>query len=446
MTLGRRDKTNVGERVVAVLDIGTSKVCCMIAALGGNNVGADQPGRPLAARLLGFGELKSSGIKAGVVIDLAKAEAVVRQVIARAEEEAGRQIEDIVIAASCGRISSTNFTARTDVAAGQVSDADIARVYKAGRDFVLNEGRTLLHLGGLGFGLDDNEGIAEPRGMRGHTLSADLHAVTADDLPLRNLTALIDRCHLNVSRLVAAPYAGALASITEEEARLGVLCVDIGGGTTSMAIFAEGHFIHADAFAIGANQITYDLARKLSTPLEEAERLKTLHGNLVAASSDDHELISYPVLDQDEVGLYQVTRTELRELIEPRVTEILGLVRDRLHASGMDVYTSDHLVLTGGGSALAGLQDFAEKTLDMHTRIATPVSFDDVLDTLQTPAYAVTFGLVRAVSQHMSAGVVATTPATDASATVQRSYFGQMGQWLRESLWDDDRETRGTGT
>ncbi len=442
--LGRTEKNDAGERIVAVLDIGTSKICCMIAALDGDNVGADQPGRPLAARLLGFGELAASGIKAGVVIDLAKAENIVRKVIARAEEAAGRQVEEIVIAASCGRIASTNFTASTDVAGSEVSDADVARVFKAGRDFVLNENRTLLHLNGLGFGLDDNEGIAEPRGLKGLRLSADLHAVTADDLPLRNLTALIDRCHLNVSRLIAAPYASALASITEEESRLGVLCVDIGGGTTSMAVFAEGHFIHADAFAIGANQITYDLARKLSTPIEEAERLKTLHGNLVAASSDDHELISYPVLDQDEVGLYQITRTELRELIEPRVREILGLVHDRLCASGMDVYTSDHLVLTGGGSALAGLQDFAEQTLDMHARISAPTTFEDALDTLHAPAYAVAFGLVRAVSQRMGSG--ASTQAIDGTATVQRSYFGQMGQWLRESLWDDDRETRGTGT
>ena len=446
MKLARNEIIGTGERVVTVLDIGTSKVCCLIVALERANVGGERPGGQLNARLLGYGEHKSTGIKAGVVIDLTKAEDVVRKVISRAEEMSGREVDDIAIAVSCGRIASTNFTARTDVVSSHVSDSDIARVFRAGQEFVTNNGRTLLHLNGLGFGLDGNDGIAEPRGMVGKQLSADLHAVTADDLPLRNLTALIDRCYLDVSRLVTGPYAGALAAITDEEARLGVLCVDIGGGTTSMAVFAEGHFIHADAFALGANHITNDIARKLSTPLEEAERLKTLHGNLVAATSDSHTLISYPVIDQDEVGLYQISRAELREIIETRMSEILANVRDRLQASGMGDYTSDHLVLTGGGSALTGLQDFAGNMLDMHTRIGAPDIVADVPEQLHSPGYSVAFGLVRAASQQEEIRSTAVPGTITSTRAVQRSYFGQMGQWLRESLWDDDRDTRGTGT
>lgn len=444
MKLGRIDTQSPGERIVSVLDIGTSKICCMIAELDGDNAAADVPGAPLVARLLGVGEHRALGIKAGVVIDLGKAEEAVRKAIARAEEMAGLQIDDIVITVSCGRIASANFNASTDVVGPRVSDQDIARVFDAGRKFALGDGRTLLHLNGLGFGLDGNEGIAEPRGMVGAQLSADIHAVTADDLPLRNLTALIDRCYLKVSRLVAAPFAGALSTVTNEEARLGVLCVDIGGGTTSLAVFAEGHFIHADAFAIGGLHITYDIARKLSTPLDEAERLKTLYGNLTVAASDDNELISYPVIDQDEVGLYQITRSELREIISPRIQEILTRVRDRLEASGMAPYTSDQLVLTGGTSALAGLQGFAETTLDMHTRIGLPQTISGTPGTLETPAYSVAFGLVRAVAP--SASATATNRAAAASLTGQPSRFGQMGRWLRESFWDDEHETRATGT
>jgi cell division protein FtsA len=446
MKLGRTKNRDINERIVSVLDIGTSKVCCMIVALDAKKQSGCLPGDPLSARLLGYGELRANGIKAGVVIDLAKAGDVVRKVIARAEEMAERQIEDIVIAVSCGRIASTNFTASTEVLTSQVTDSDVARVFRAGRDFAMKDGRTLLHLNGLGFGVDGSDGIAEPRGLKGHRLSADIHAVTADDLPLRNLTALIDRCYLDVSRLVAAPYAGALAAITDEEARLGVLCVDIGGGTTSMAVFAEGHFIHTDAFAIGGSNITHDIARTLSTPIEEAERLKTLHGNLVVAASDDHEIISYPVIDQDEVGLYQISRSELRGLIEPRVSEIFQLIRERLDASGMTPFTSDHLVLTGGGSALAGLQDFAENKLDMHTRIAGPGPIADAPENLRSPGYSVVFGLLRAVSQRDRQFGTGPAPDLDGSATVQRSYFGQMGKWLRESLWDDDQDSWSTGT
>ncbi|MEL7544244.1 MAG: cell division protein FtsA [Pseudomonadota bacterium] len=433
------------ERIVSVLDIGTSKTCCLIVALDGDNSDAATPGTAVAGRLLGFGELRSAGIRAGTVVDLAKAEDVVRRVIAKAEAMAGRQIEQIVIAASCGRAASLNFTATTDILKERIEDADIARVFKAGRDFAVRDGRTLLHMNGLGFGVDGETGIADPRRMAGKRLAADLHAVTVDETPLKNLTALIDRSYLDVSRLVAAPYAGSLASIADDEARFGCLCLDIGGGMTSLAVFAEGHFIHADALAIGANQITTDIARRLSTPLDEAERLKTLHGSLAVASSDVHELISYPVVDAEEVGLYEVSRRELRDIIEPRMNEILSLVRDRLQASGMLEYTSDRLVITGGGAALTGLQDYAEDHLDMHTRIAAPITLADCPAQLETPAHAVAFGLIRAVAERRS--TKGDRPPIDAAATAERTIFGQMGQWLRQSLWDDDRDdTRRTGT
>ncbi|MEO0618334.1 MAG: cell division protein FtsA [Pseudomonadota bacterium] len=433
------------EHIVSVLDIGTSKTCCLIVALDGDNSDATSPGTAIAGRVLGYGELRSAGIRAGTVVDLAKAEDVVRRVIAKAEAMADRQIEKIVIAASCGRAASINFTATADILKERVENADVARVFKAGRDFAVRDGRALLHMNGLGFGVDDETGIADPRRMAGKRLAADLHAVTVDETPLKNLTALIDRSYLDVSRLIAAPYAGALAAIADDEARLGCLCVDIGGGTTNLAVFAEGHFIHADALTIGANQITTDIARRLGTPLNEAERLKTLHASLAVAASDAHELISYPVVDADEVGLYEVSRRELRDIIAPRMSEILSLIQDRLRSSGMLEYTSDRLVLTGGGAALTGLQDFAEDQLDMHTRIATPMTLADCPEQLETSAHAVVFGLIRAVAErHGSAGHRA---AIDATTTAERSIFGQMGQWLRQSLWDDDRDdTRRTGT
>ncbi|MEL6287381.1 MAG: cell division protein FtsA [Pseudomonadota bacterium] len=432
------------ERIVSVLDIGSSKTCCLVAAVDGDAVDAARPGAPLDARVIGSAELRSAGIKAGSVVDLARAEDVVRRVIAKAEASAGREIEQIAIAVSCGRLASANFTVSADVVGERVSAADVDRLFEAGRNFAASDGRTLLHLNALGFGIDESDGVADPRDMLADRLTADLHAVTADVSPLRNLTALIDRAYLDVSRLVATPFASATAAITDEEARLGCLCIDLGAGTTTMAMFAEGHFIHADAIALGAHQITLDIARRLGAPIEEAERLKTLHASLVTAQSDEREMVSYPVVDADEVGLYEVSRRELQEIVRPRIAELLDLVSDRLTRSGMRDFASDQVVLTGGGAALTGLRDFAESRLDMHIRIASPRTIDGLAEDETTPAHTAALGLLRLTAPRPGADPVRTL---DANAMAQTSIFAQMGRWLRQSLWDDDRDdARRTGT
>ncbi len=174
--------------------------------------------------------------------------------------------------------------------------------------------------------------------MAAERLSADLHTIAADEAPIRNLLLVVERCYLSVRALVAAPYASAIAVTSEEERRLGVTCIDIGGGTATVAAFAEGHFIHAAAVPVGGHQITFDIAQALQTPLAEAERIKTLYGTVIVARSDEHEAFSYALAGEEEGARGRTTKAQLAEIIRPRVASILGLVRERMDLAGVSAF------------------------------------------------------------------------------------------------------------
>ncbi len=425
-----------GERVVTVLDIGTAKICCLIVALvadpehSGGALGVGEQGR-LPARLLGFGHQRSQGIKAGVVVDLDAAEREIRATVAKAERAAGVTVDEVVISVSCGRVRSRNFSASAPVGGRTVSDGDIERVRAAGRSFAEADGRKVLHLFEIGYGLDGVGGIREPRGLAGRELSVDLHAVTVDESPLRNLLLLVERCHLTVSGLVAAPYASGLAAVTREEARLGVACLDLGAGTTTLSVFAEGHFVYSDIIAIGGNHITFDIARALSTPLYEAERIKTLYGSLVHASSDAHESISYPVVGEDEVSLWHTSKEEIGALVRARVANMLEVMRDRLEESGFGPYAGERVVLTGGASLLAGLEPFAAGLLGRTVRIGAPRPIGAMPSSLAGPAFSTVIGLLHAL---LVPGASVMAYADRKVLRAGAGYWSDVRAWLTESF------------
>ena len=322
--------------------------------------------------MLGVGHLRSRGIKAGVIIDLAEAEATVRAAIAQAERAARLTLEEVFVSVSCGRLQSSNFSASVDISGGVVRSDDIDRLMAGGHAFAEREGRTLIHLNRIGFRVDGAAGSHDPRGMAASRLSADLHTVAADEAPVRNLMLVVERCYLNVRALIATPYASALAATSEEERRLGVTCIDIGGGTATVAAFADGHFIHAATVPVGGHHITLDIAQSLQTPLAEAERIKTLYGTMVLAQSDEFETFSYALAGEEDGARGQATKAHLAGIIRPRVAGILGMVRERLDKAGVSSFAGERVVLTGGASALVGLGEFAANTLGRPARVATP--------------------------------------------------------------------------
>jgi cell division protein FtsA len=408
--------------IVGLLDIGTSKIACLIAALEPG----EQPGEGRRTKVLGVGHLRARGLKGGVITDLSEAEASIRATIAQAERMAHVTLEEVFVSVSCGRLQSSNFAATVDVDGGIVRTRDIERLMAGGRSWAEKEGRTLIHLNRIGFRLDGMPGSSDPRGMAARHLSADLHTVTADEAPVRNLLLVVERCYLAVRALVVAPYASAIAATSEEERRLGVTCIDVGGGTATVAVFAEGHFIHAATVPVGGHHITFDIAHALQTPLAEAERIKTLYGTMVGAQSDEHEAFSYALASEDEGARGRVTKAQLAEIVRPRVATILGLVRERMDLAGVTQFAGERVVLTGGTSGLVGIGEFAANVLGRPVRVAKPQQTAGLPQSVSSPAFSTVAGLLAIAA---AGGEEVFSGSSHESAG--EGYLGRVGQWLK---------------
>lgn len=459
--------------ILAVLDVGSSKITCLIAARGmpdgvtappqfprghaaaipahprrpydGRAPHAAFPPAPapkfptghatiapngLPVRILGVGHQRSLGVKAGVVVDLAAAEQSIQATIAQAERAAGVAVGQIIVGVACGRLKSLNFRAHAPLAEHPVNDADIARVMAAGQSYAERDGRRLVHLNRIAWRLDGLANIQEPRGMRGSRIEADLHAVTADEPPLRNLVVAVERADVRVVGFVTAPFAAGLAASSGDERRFGVTVIDIGAGLTTLSYFADGHLLHVDALAIGGGQITYDIARRLTIPLAQAERIKTLYGTVISAPSDDQALIAYPQ-GSDDADTSQLSRGRLSRMIVPRAEEILRQLRERLDRSPFAPVAAGHVVLTGGASQLSGMREFAAHVLGRPVRIGRPAALSGLPGGFDAPAFAVGVGLIESL---FVPGACVLAMADHAATGAPSGYLDQVGHWLRKSF------------
>ena len=418
--------------VVAALDVGTSKVVCLIARLEPQGPQDVLRRRSHGVRLLAFAHTAASGMKAGSVVDLVEAEEMVRQAIDIAESTAGVQLESVVVSMSGGRLGSERFIATIDLN-GAVTESDIGRVLAAASRHSVRDGRAVLHSLPIGYAVDAAAGIREPRGMLGHRLGVDMHMVTADVATVRNLMLTIERSHLSVEAMVASPYVAGLAVLADDEADLGAATVDMGAGTTSLAVFSGGKFVHADNFALGGHHVTMDLARGLNTRVADAERIKAIYGSVLAGGSDERDMITVPPVDDDEREPPQfVSRASLVRIIKPRVEEILEMVRDRLAASPFAAEPRGRVVLTGGASQLTGLADLAARILGRPVRIGRPLGLAGLPEAAKGPAFAVAAGLLvypqAAHLEHFE------PRRTRQLMTGTGGYMARVGRWLRESF------------
>jgi cell division protein FtsA len=420
--------------VVSVLDVGSNKVVCLIARLRPHDHSDALPGRTHAIDLLGVGHTRSRGIKSGVVINLDTAEAAIRQAVDTAERMAKVTVDSLLVGVSCGRLGSETYAAAVGLSGRPVGDQDISRVLAAGAVHAVARHRTSLHSLPVGYSLDAERHIRDPRGMVGATLGVDMHMVTADAAPIANLELAVNRCHLSVARMVAAPYASGLAAMVDDEAELGCVCLDFGAGTTSIAVFAGGHLVHVDAIAIGGQHITNDIARGLSIRLEDAERLKTMHGSAIALASDDREAITVTPLGGDERdGGVQVPRSTLNRIIKARIDETLEVVRDRLNASGFASMVGRRLVLTGGGSQLTGITEAARRIVARDVRHGRPLGVRGMPELAKGPAFAGPVGLLI-YPQVAEFEQLADAPLARPAMTGTGGYFSRVSQWIRESF------------
>jgi cell division protein FtsA len=419
--------------LIAALDVGTSKIVCLVAKLKPSPPQDTLHHRSHSIDVIGFGHTLARGMKAGAVVDLAEAEAAIRQAVDLAERSAKVQLESVVVSVSAGKPGSELISASVDVMGSAVSEGDIARVLAAGGRHSVRPGRALLHSLPIGYSLDDTRGIRDPRGMLGSRFGIDMHVATADVAVARNLMLAIERCHLDVGAMAAGPYAAGLSVLADDEAEIGAALIDMGSGTTTIAVFTGGRFVHADGFALGGHNVTMDLARGLNARIADAERIKTLYGSVLSGGSDERDMITIPPVDHDESGAPQfVSRAGLVRIIRPRVEEILEMIRDRLARSPFGAEPRGRVILTGGACQLTGLPEFATQVLGRPVRIGRPLGIARLPEEAKGPAFAVATGLLvypQAVHlEHFE------PRRTRHSTTGTGGYFTRVGRWLRESF------------
>jgi cell division protein FtsA len=419
--------------LVAALDIGSSKIACLIGRLRPHPPQQALTGRSHLVEVVGFGHAAARGTKAGGVVNLTQAEEAIRQAVDAAERMASVEIESVVLAISAGRLASELFTAEINIAGSAVSEADIARVLAAGNRHSLREGRAVLHALPIGYSIDGGSGIRDPRGMLGSRFGVDMHVATTDVAAARNLMLAVERCHLTVEAMVATPYVAGLSVLADDESDLGAVVVDMGAGTTTMAAFFRGRFMHSQGFALGGHHVTRDIARGFNTSIADAERIKTLYGSVLVGGWDDSDMVKVPPIGAEESEQAQfVPRAALVRIIRPRVEEILEMVRDRLAGSPLAAEPRGGVILVGGASQMAGLPDLAARILGRPVRLGRPLGIAGLPDAARGAAFAAATGLLvypqAAHLEYFETGV------RRYLMNGTGGYFARVGQWLRESF------------
>jgi len=417
--------------LVAVLDIGSTKICCVIARLVPRPEGKSLKGRTHTVEVIGFGYGKSSGIKSGVITDLDKAEQAVRTVVGMAERAAGLTLESVIVNVTAGRLGSETFSATVNLGGQEVERSDIQRVLRAVNERSVRAERSIIHALPIGYALDGQKGIKDPRGMVGEKLSVDVSVISAETLAMRNLELVLHRCHLQVEALVATPYASGLSTLVDDESHLGVCCIDLGGATTTVSVFSEGQLVYADAIAIGGHHLTLDIARHLSVSVADAERLKTVYGSVLPGQADERDLITItPVGASLDEAPGQIPRSHITRIVRPRIEEMFTAVRDRMQATGMMDVCGRRFVLTGGGSELTGLGEVARRVLARNVRSGRPMGIAGLPELAKGAAFASVAGMLiypQVCSQEYSEAKTNRLTGTD-------GYFARVGTWLKSAF------------
>ncbi len=419
--------------LVAALDIGSTKISCVIGEVVNQNRRTGDGKEASALRILGFGCQVSRGTRNGVVVDLDQAERAIRLAVDAAERMAKRTITSVYVNVAGGKPQSNAYAATVETESGQVTVRDIETATRAALAQGHQSGRRTLHTAPAQFHLDHARGITQPLGMFGKLLTAEVNVVSAEPAALRNLALVIERCHLSVADYVVAPYAASRAVLAEDETKLGVTLIDMGGAITGIAAFNDDQLIFADVIPLGGMHITHDIARGLSTTIAHAERMKTLWGSAMATVIDDRETVAVPLLGERGVDtIYHAPKSMLTGIIRPRLEEILEMVRERLDQASFARLASSRVVLTGGGSELTGMREIAAQWLNRQVRLGAPLPIAGMPEAARSPAFATAMGLLNYALKpdvHHAAAVT-----RQAMAEREAGYLRRVGKWIVDSF------------
>jgi cell division protein FtsA len=381
---GRKESKNL----IVGLDIGTSKIAAIVAEMkpeGGFEV-------------IGMGSSPSRGLKKGVVVNIESTVNAIQRALEEAELMADCKIRDVWTGIAGSHIRSFNSHGMVAIKDREVAQSDVDRVVETAKAIPIPTDQQILHVLNQEFVIDGQEDVREPLGMSGVRLEVKVHIVTGAVSAAQNIMKCVRRCGLEVNDLILQPLASAMAVLSEDEKDLGVCLVDIGGGTSDIAVFTQGAIRHTAVIPIAGDQITNDIAMALRTPTKEAEEIKRRYGCALRELADPQEMVEVPGVG--ERGPKKMSRQTLAEVIEPRVEELYSLVQAELRRSGFEELLSSGIVITGGSASMQGMIELGEEVFHMPVRLGLPSYAAGLAEVIRNPRYSTGLGLLMAGLGH----------------------------------------------
>ncbi|WVH09143.1 MAG: Cell division protein FtsA [Fluviibacter phosphoraccumulans EoVTN8] len=405
------------KELIVGLDIGTSKIVAVVA-----EVAAD--GR---LNVLGVGAQEARGLSRGVVVNIEDTVQAISKVIQEVELMADCKVKDVYTGIAGSHIRSFNSNGMVAIKDKEVSPGDIDCVIETARAMPIPAEQEILHILTQEFVIDGQDGIREPIGMSGMRLEVKVHIVTGAISAAQNIVKCVRRCGLDVNDLVLQPLASSYAVLSEDEKDLGVCLIDIGGGTTDIAVWAHGAIRHTAVIPIAGNQVTNDIAMALRTPTRDAEDIKRRSGCALADLANTKEVIE--VAGVDDRPSRKLSRRALADVIQPRVEELFEIVQAELRRSGYENVLSSGIVLTGGSAAMPGMIELGEEIFHMPVRLGEPKYSGPLVDVIKSPRYATAFGLIFEAYNQRKRG----QQVREKQGGV-KDVFGSMRAWFEKNF------------
>ncbi|MCD6576451.1 MAG: cell division protein FtsA [Anaerolineaceae bacterium] len=371
------------DRIIVGIDIGTTKICTLVARVEEDN----------SLRIMGVGIEPSRGMKRGVMINLEDATKAIARSVEKAQRSSGYEIRSAWISLAGSHVSSINSKGTAGVNGGIVRETDVHRALEAAQSVAIPHNREVIHVIQRGFNIDGQNGISQPVGMHGYRLEVEAHIITAAETTVENIRQATEAAGVHVLQFVLNPLASGEVVLTETERQLGVLVCDIGGGTTDLAIYINSDVWHTMVISVGGSLITSDIAHGLRLSLNQAEEIKKKYGHALSSEVSPEDLFSVRAFGEDNP--VQMNRRDLAYIIEARVEEIFRFVLQEIKRSGYDGLMPAGIVLTGGSSLLPGIRKLGAKVLGLPVRVAQPENLFGLVDQLYSPAYSTSVGLLH---------------------------------------------------
>ena len=378
------------DRIIAGIDVGTTKICTIVAELDAAN----------QLHVAGMGLAPAQGMRKGMVVDVNEAAEAIAASVEQAERISGLPVEHAFVGVTGEHIASLNGRGVVAITRSNrvITQEDVNRALEATQAIAIPHNRQVLHVVPRGYILDGQNGIRDPVGMQAYRLEAEAHIVTGASASLHNLVRCVERAGVEIDDLVLEPLASAEAVLTPAEREMGVVLTDIGGGTTDVAIFVEGSVWHTAVLPVGGNLLTNDVAVVLQTPFHTAESLKVQYGCALAEAVAPDEVVHVPAFGDEEAQ--PISRQFLCQILEARAVELLSMIHGEIQRSGYSGLLPAGVVMCGGSAQLPGLQELAHRVLEMPVRVAVPQGLSGLVDGLSNPAYATSAGLLLWAWRH----------------------------------------------